>query len=399
MAQPWRNPAELPRSGQTAPSERLSRSAMELSRVKARMEPGKDCAYNHTRGCFLGLHVVTGELSLPSLLDWITTLMPDSGTGIWMIPFRGMPSRELRTPVDLLYLDVNCRVLEAVELFPTFRVSTGCAPAASVLVLPAGTICSTKTEAGDQLLLCPTEEIKWRLEQLVETGSVGEAAIPLPARPPLRPVLVRELPPEPLRVEVSQVAKIVPPVEPQAPQAAIELPADLPCVAPTLDEQPGVAEPVRELPEPPAKPWMAREPVASGLGKLWRSLLPEPRDPRKVGRRPVEGLVAHFFTGGAPQAHEIRDVSATGLYVVTDERWYPGTIIRMTLTKPDMGQAPVDRSITVQTRAVRWGNDGVGLEFLLDIPQNSSLGNQVPLGGVNGEQLERFLKGIRNPGR
>lgn len=124
----------------------------------------------------------------------------------------------------------------------------------------------------------------------------------------------------------------------------------------------------------------------------------EPGDPRKVGRSEVEGLIAYFFTGGAPEAHQVREVSATGLYVVTAERWYPGTIIRMTLTKPDVGQAPDDRSITIQTRAVRWGNDGVGLEFLVDDPQASRQRQQILLGGVSGKQLKRFLKGIRNPG-
>ena len=71
----------------------------------------------------------------------------------------------------------------------------------------------------------------------------------------------------------------------------------------------------------------------------------------------------------------------------------------MTLSKPETGQAPADRSITVQTRAVRWGNDGVGLEFLVDSPQTARLGNQVPLGGVSGKQLEKFLKGAVGGGR
>lgn len=383
MAHPWRNPADQPTFGRSVPSDGGSRSATELSRVRGQMEPGKNCAYNDTRGCFMGLHVVAGEFSPPSLLDWISTLRADSGTGIWMIPFRGLPAKEVRTPIDLLYLDSDCRVMEVVELFPTFRVSASCAPAASVLVLPAYSIASSKTEAGDQLLLCPTEEIKWRLEQLAETGSVGAAAVPVPDRRPMRPVLVREVP-------------ALPEVE-SAPEsaAAVEPPAPVQQVA-----EPELAAPKTEG-QRPEKPWMSpgRQPVLSAFAKLGRWLLPEPRDPRKVMRKPVQGLVAHFFTGGAPQAHEIRDVSATGLYVVTGERWYPGTIIRMTLSKPDTGQAPSDRSITVQTRAVRWGNDGVGLEFLVEQANSPGPGNHAALGGVSGKQLERFLKGIVNLGR
>jgi len=414
MAEPWRNPDEQSLAAQSV----SSRSARELSRVRAQMEPGKNCAYNHTRGCFVGLHVVAGELSLPSLLDWISTLRGDSGAGIWMIPFRGIPASELRMPVDLLYLDANCRVMEAVELFPTFRVSAGCAPAASVLVLPSYSISSTKTEAGDQLLLCPTEEIKWRLEQLAETGSVGAAAVPLPDRPPMRPILVHdkvhEKPVRPEAVEEQPTAGFKPTPQ-EAPKFAeyevVEQVANFgnrvqevsaPEAATELER---VAEPEPEKPSPDKakreKPWMtpSRMPVLSPLAKLGRWLMPAPRDPRKVNRRPVEGLVAHFFTGGAPQAHEVRDVSASGLYVVTGERWYPGTIIRMTLSKPDTGLAPADRSITVQTRAVRWGNDGVGLEFLVDPANNSALGHQAPLGGVGSRQLEKFLKGVVKIGR
>jgi len=395
MAQPWRNPEDPTIPGRSVPS----RSVTELSRVRGQMEPGKNCACNQTRGCFIGLHVVAGELTLASLLDWISTLRADSGAGIWMIPFRGIPTREVTTPVDLLYLDADCKVMEAVELFPTFQVSSSCAAAASVLVLPAYSITSTKTEAGDQLLLCPTEEIKWRLEQLAETGSVGDAAVPLPDRPPLRPVLVHEKTVRSARMDEEAAADLmrIPEEGPKFAQYKIVEPAPAP--EPVVYRAAVVEAALKAA--KPEKPWMtpSRQPVLSSLAKLGRWLMPEPRDPRKVERKPVEGLVAHFFTGGAPQAHWVRDVSATGLYVVTSERWYPGTIIRMTLSKPETGQAPADRSITVQTRAVRWGNDGVGLEFLVDSPQTARLGNQVPLGGVSGKQLEKFLKGAVGGGR
>lgn len=278
-----------------------------------------------------------------------------------------------------------------------------------MLVLPSYSISATKTEVGDQLLLCPTEEIKWRLEQLAETGSVGAAAVPLPGRPALRPVLVhdkaarpalaeeraREDPKQTPEMKAPGVAEYRRPEEVAIPNVEVQqasVAERSPEAQPVLKPETGKA-----LPD---KPWLApsRQPVLSPLAKLGR-WFSTPKDPRKVDRRPVEGLVAHFFTGGAPQAHQVRDVSLTGLYVVTTERWYPGTMIRMTLSKPDVGQAPADRSITVQTRAVRWGNDGVGLEFLVDPQQDSRPYQQTPLGGVNGKQLERFLKGLANPVR
>ena len=35
-------------------------------------------------------------------------------------------------------------------------------------------------------------------------------------------------------------------------------------------------------------------------------------------------MAAYYWNGAAPKAHTVRDISSTGLYVVTEERWYPG---------------------------------------------------------------------------
>ena len=135
------------------------------------------------------------------------------------------------------------------------------------------------------------------------------------------------------------------------------------------------------------------KPAMPKRGWLERWLFPDPADPRrKAPRQPVAGLTAHFFTGGAPQAHEIRDISATGLYVITTERWYPGTLIRMTLSKPAAGQHPSERSITVHAKSVRWGNDGVGLEFVLEAPRKPSKYEPNPFDPVDSARFDSFLK-------
>lgn len=86
---------------------------------------------------------------------------------------------------------------------------------------------------------------------------------------------------------------------------------------------------------------------------------------RRAVRLPSPGLVAYFFTGGSPRPHPIKDISVTGFYMCTNERWLPGTIIRVTLQmvdpRPDGGRD----SITVHSRVVRWGPDGGGFEFVL----------------------------------
>jgi hypothetical protein len=89
------------------------------------------------------------------------------------------------------------------------------------------------------------------------------------------------------------------------------------------------------------------------------------RESRAAPRLPDPGLVAYFFTGGSPRPHEVKNISVTGFYMFTDERWLPGTIIRVTLQiVGTTGEHPSD-TITVHSRVVRWGIDGGGFEFVL----------------------------------
>jgi hypothetical protein len=393
------------------------------------MEPGQICAFNQTRECFLGMFVIAGDFSLASFQDWLATLTPNSSAGMWMAPFRGIPASKVVTPLDLIYLDVQCRVLEPVEFFPTYRVSPATPPAASVLALPAHAIFSSQTQTGDQLILCPADEMEWRLERLARTETIVAATSPANPGPALGPMLVRDEPKahvrpaavreqfvthvepvktaslqadpvtmDPVRVSEQPIADAV---LPAAPQISDPRPESDPQHQPDPAPQPEQAAQTQQRSQPaqpeiaqPAKPWMdpARQPTLSPLAKLGRWLFSDPADPRRTNRQPVPGLVAHFFTGGAPHAHEVRDVSATGLYVVTTERWYPGTVIRMTVTKPDLGLSPAERSITIHARSVRWGNDGVGLEFVVSPPSKGKRGQESALDPIDGEQLSRFLK-------
>jgi hypothetical protein len=89
------------------------------------------------------------------------------------------------------------------------------------------------------------------------------------------------------------------------------------------------------------------------------------REARAAPRLPNPGLVAYFFTGGSPRPHEVKNISVTGFYMYTNERWLPGTIIRVTLQiVGTSGENPHD-TITVHSRVVRWGIDGGGFEFVL----------------------------------
>jgi Flp pilus assembly protein TadG len=70
-----------------------------------------------------------------------------------------------------------------------------------------------------------------------------------------------------------------------------------------------------------------------------------------------------------PEGRRIRDISASGAYIVTPERWYVGTVVRLTLQgykttpKPDDGIVP-SRSTSIPARVTRHGADGIGVEFM-----------------------------------
>ena len=64
----------------------------------------------------------------------------------------------------------------------------------------------------------------------------------------------------------------------------------------------------------------------------------------------------------------------------------------MTLQKRDNSS---EGSIAVQSRAVRWGEDGVGLEFVTMDAGDPRRGQSVLAEGVDRKTLEKFLQGFR----
>jgi len=107
----------------------------------------------------------------------------------------------------------------------------------------------------------------------------------------------------------------------------------------------------------------SRVPQRSSLAKNW---LPQgsSSNRRVAMRKRWPRLVAYDSKGGALTVLGIRDISATGIYVMTDERWPLGANVRMSLQRTDSIDDKAAHPITVQLRVSRWGADGVGLEFL-----------------------------------
>jgi len=120
-------------------------------------------------------------------------------------------------------------------------------------------------------------------------------------------------------------------------------------------------------------------------------------DRRAAKRHPLPGLVAYYWTGGAPQAFHIADISSVGLYLLTDERWFPGTMILMTLQRTNTDGDDPDDFISVLTRVIRWGTDGVGLTFVPSNTVDLNTGESLPDTGVGKKALHRFIQRVEQP--
>jgi hypothetical protein len=107
------------------------------------------------------------------------------------------------------------------------------------------------------------------------------------------------------------------------------------------------------------------QPLSLGMRfKRWLNpVAPTNSDRRKAYRRYVPGMVAHYYTGGAPKPHDVADISMTGIYLLTDDSWMPETMIQMTLQKP-CAKGERKQSITVLAKIVRRGSDGVAAQFV-----------------------------------
>ncbi|MFP5277043.1 MAG: hypothetical protein ACLGPM_08000 [Acidobacteriota bacterium] len=315
------------------------------------MESRIHCAYNQTRECFLGLAVSAADLHYSALAERMKTLVLRSGEGLWLAPFRGLPASEIPAPLDILYLDEEGRVLDAVESFPTFHARLACPVPASVLALPAHSIYSSQTQAGDQLVVCEAGEMEERLERISRSQPAASLV--------QNAVVLREQPlwsggPGMLEFESRSARQ----------------------KTPSKRHEMGLTKPGRSLKVPRA--WLER---------WWAP------DPRKAPRQATPGLAAYYWNGAPPVAHGIRDLSSSGVYMVTEERWYPGTLVLMTQPGSEAGEPATEHSIPVQTRAVRWGQDGVGLQFVLADAQASEGASL--LDEMDRKEFERFLEQLK----
>ncbi|MDE3062545.1 MAG: PilZ domain-containing protein, partial [Acidobacteriota bacterium] len=113
--------------------------------------------------------------------------------------------------------------------------------------------------------------------------------------------------------------------------------------------------------------------------------------PQAAKRMRAPKIVAYFWTGGTPRPHTVANISVTGLYIVTKDRWLPDTVIVMNLQWTDCDGTHPGDTISVLSKVVRFGEDGVGFQFVTSDAVNAVDGQYLPGKGSDRTALDRFL--------
>jgi uncharacterized membrane protein (UPF0127 family) len=109
--------------------------------------------YNRTREAFVATEAIVADSYVRRLVGLLgkTKRWARVGTGLWIVPSRGVHTIGMMFPIDLVFLSKDKEVVHVEEYVRPFRISRVSLKASSVLELPTHTIYRTGTKVGDQL--------------------------------------------------------------------------------------------------------------------------------------------------------------------------------------------------------------------------------------------------------
>ena len=135
---------------------------------------------------------------------------------------------------------------------------------------------------------------------------------------------------------------------------------------------------------------MTPSPVKEPLMKrLIRWICP---DQRVANRHAMPPLTVWLGMVRTSKEYKVADVSVAGFFMITEERWIPGTAFPVTLERTD--EAGAGRCLTVKASVVRAGDEGVAFTFLQDANEEVADGPTGANTRVDLTKLAQFLKGL-----
>jgi len=84
----------------------------------------------------------------------------------------------------------------------------------------------------------------------------------------------------------------------------------------------------------------------------------------RAERRESPALVAVSWDGHTPRQSQVANLSSSGAYILTDEKWKPGEVVSLTLQRKGAIQDSARLRFTVQVKAIRRDQNGIGVTYL-----------------------------------
>jgi hypothetical protein len=125
------------------------------------------------------------------------------------------------------------------------------------------------------------------------------------------------------------------------------------------------------------------------MKRFFRWLVP---DQRVANRHAMPPLVAYLGQFQTSKEYKVGDISIAGFYMITEDRWIPGTGFPVTLerTDPEGG----GQTLTLHSTVVRCGEDGVGFTFVQQVAEEGVDGDSRGAMRLDLTKLAQFLKGL-----
>jgi uncharacterized membrane protein (UPF0127 family) len=105
---------------------------------------------NLTRGTTLATNVRIAGSSAERRRGLLKAGPLQPGDALWIAPCEAVHTVGMKWPIDVVFIDKNYRVRKVASDVSPWRIAV-CWTAASVLELPAGSVKTTATKAGDML--------------------------------------------------------------------------------------------------------------------------------------------------------------------------------------------------------------------------------------------------------
>jgi uncharacterized protein len=110
-------------------------------------------AFNQTRQAYLARALAVADTHWTRLRGLLGTAPGDfrNGFGLWIVPCHGVHTLGMGFAIDVVYLDLEMRVVHIQRELRPWRFAPIRAQAASVLELPCQTVRETGTMIGDKI--------------------------------------------------------------------------------------------------------------------------------------------------------------------------------------------------------------------------------------------------------